>query len=66
MKLITFAELKPQKGIGYCRIHLMRKVEAGEFPQPVQLSDRRIAWIEEEVDGWVSGRAALRRAKEAA
>ena len=66
MKLITFAQLKPEKGIPYCRVHLMRKVEAGEFPPPVDLSDRRIAWIESEVDEWVSDRAAARNLKQAA
>lgn len=65
MKLLTFSQLKPEKGIFYCRVHLMRKVEAGEFPKPIDLSDRRIAWIESEVDDWIATRAAL-RVKEAA
>lgn len=65
MKLLTFSQLKPEKGIPYCRVHLMRKVDLGEFPQPIDLSDRRIAWLESEVDDWVSGRAALRNVKEA-
>jgi prophage regulatory protein len=66
MKLITFSQLRPEKGIPYCRVHLMRKVASGEFPQPVDLSDRRIAWIESEVDEWVSARAALRHVNQAA
>ncbi len=60
MKLITFAELKPLKGIFYCRVHLMRKVESGEFPKPISLSDRRIAWIESEVDEWVTSHVTRR------
>ena len=66
MKLITFGQLKPEKGIPYCRVHLMRKVANGEFPQPVDLSDRRIAWVESEVDKWVLDRAALRNVRVAA
>jgi predicted DNA-binding transcriptional regulator AlpA len=56
MKLISFGRLKPEKGIDYCRDHLRRKVKAGEFPKPVALSDRRIAWREEEVDEWLASR----------
>ena len=60
MKVISFDQLGPQKGIRYCRDHLRRKIRAGEFPEPVALSDRRIAWIEAEVDAWLAARAAER------
>ena len=50
MKLIDFKDLYPVKGISYSRDHLRRKVKAGEFPKPIQLSPHRIAWIELEVD----------------
>ena len=66
LKLLTFKQLNAEKGIFYSRVHLMRKVEAGEFPPPVPISDRRIAWLESDVDGWVAGRAALRSVPQAA
>ena len=56
MKLISFGRLNPEKGIDYCRDHLRRKVKAHEFPEPVALSDRRIAWREDEVDEWLASR----------
>ena len=56
LKLISFDRLKPEKGIDYCRDHLRRKVKAREFPQPVALSDRRIAWREDEIDAWLASR----------
>ena len=56
MKLIPFDRLKPDKGIDYCRDHLRRKVKAGEFPKPIELSDRRIGWREDEVDEWLASR----------
>ena len=56
MKLITFDQLAPDKGIPYCRDHLRRKVKAGEFPKPIALSDSRIAWREDEVDDWLASR----------
>ncbi|MBZ9939471.1 AlpA family transcriptional regulator [Mesorhizobium sp. BR1-1-16] len=33
----------------------------GRFPQPVTISDRCVAWIEDEVDAWIAGRIANRR-----
>lgn len=64
-RLIVFKELKPKKGVGYCRDHLRRKCDAGEFPPPIQLSDHRIAWFEDEVDQWLEDLAAARDAREA-
>jgi predicted DNA-binding transcriptional regulator AlpA len=60
MKLITFPELKTKKGIPYCRDHLRRKCAAGEFPKPIALSNKRIAWIEGEVDDWIEDGAEKR------
>jgi prophage regulatory protein len=60
MKLIDFKQLKPTKGVRYTRDHLRRMCKAGTFPRPIQISDRSIAWIEEEVDAWLAARAAER------
>jgi prophage regulatory protein len=60
MRLITFKELGPKKGVRYTRDHLRVKIKNGEFPQPIQLSDSRIAWIESEIDDWITQRAELR------
>jgi len=60
MKLIDFKSLGPAKGINYSRDHLRRKCKAGEFPEPIPLSGRRIAWIEAEVDEWLADRARAR------
>jgi len=62
VKLIDFKRLGPTKGISYSRDHLRRKVKAGEFPKPIPVSDRRIAWIETEIDDWLSARIAKRDA----
>ena len=62
LKLIDFKSLGPAKGINYSRDHLRRKCKAGEFPQPIALSEgrRRIAFIESEIDEWLAARAAER------
>lgn len=64
MRLLTFNELKQQKGIPYCRDHLRRKVKAGEFPQPIQVGPGRVAWVEEEVDAKLAELAAQRGSSE--
>ncbi len=63
MKMLSFDELQSQKGIRYTRRHLTRKCDAGEFPRPVRLGGRRIAWCEDEIDEWLLGRIAERDAK---
>jgi predicted DNA-binding transcriptional regulator AlpA len=65
MKVLTFGELQRIKGIPYCRDHLRRKVKAGEFPRPIELSGgHRLAWIEEEVDAYLEALVAKRTADE--
>lgn len=56
MKVVGFSQLKPIYGIPYTRDHLRRKVKAGEFPPPIQLSERMIAWREEDVEEWIRSR----------
>jgi prophage regulatory protein len=60
MKILTFSELKTAKGIPYTREHLRRLVNAGKFPQPIELGEARIGWIEEEVDDYLQKRADAR------
>ena len=43
MKLITFAQLGPEKGLSRCRDHVRRLVKVGKFPAPIQLSEHKIA-----------------------
>ncbi len=62
MKLLSFDQLAEAKGVPYSRDHLRRLVKAGTFPAPVPLSDKRIAWVESEVDQWVDQRIAERDA----
>jgi prophage regulatory protein len=62
MKLLTFKQLGSEKGIPYSRDHWRRKCAAGECPRPIAVSDRRVAWIESEIDEWLADRAAERDA----
>ena len=60
MKLLTFAALKTAKGHPYTRRHTERLVKQGRFPPPINVGEKRIAWIEEEVDAKLAEWAAER------
>jgi prophage regulatory protein len=64
MRIVTFRGLAA-KGIPYCREQIRRKAKAGEFPSPITLSPKRVAWVESEVDDWLAERIALRDTKAA-
>jgi prophage regulatory protein len=51
--------------IPYSRATIYRLIALGEFPRPVSLGARAVAWRESEVDAWMQSRiAALRETKQ--
>lgn len=60
-KLISIAEVAQRLGIHKASIH--RMLGRGEFVAPIQVSPRRVAFDEGEVDAWVASRprGALQR-----
>jgi predicted DNA-binding transcriptional regulator AlpA len=59
MRLIAFDQLE-SRGVPYTRDHLRRLCKADLFPRPVPLSNRRIAFVADEVDAWVSAKIKAR------
>jgi predicted DNA-binding transcriptional regulator AlpA len=45
---------------GLSRASLYRFIKAREFPAPVKLSTRSVAWLEDEIAEWVASRIKLR------
>lgn len=33
--------------------HIRRATKEGNFPQPIQLSEARMGWLESDVDAWI-------------
>ena len=58
-RLYTYKTLA-EKGVVYSRNHIRRLVEAGKFPQPFYLSERRPAWTEAALDEFIAKREAER------
>ena len=42
------------------KTHTYRLINAGDFPRPVPLGPRRVAFIEREVNDWLLSRVAAR------
>jgi prophage regulatory protein len=60
MRILSFDELRPVKGIPYSKVHLWRLERWGKFPKRVTLGQNRHGWLESEIDSWILDRAAAR------
>lgn len=58
-RLITYTDLV---GAGYVanRTTLRRRILRGEFPKPIRVGSRNIAWLKTEIDAWEAKRIAER------
>jgi prophage regulatory protein len=43
-------------------MQLSRLMRDGKFPQKIEISGGRIAWLETEIDAWIEAKAAARHA----
>lgn len=59
-RLIRRKEVQAKTGYGASSIYA--EMAKGHFPKPVMLSERRVAWIESEIDAWIAERIASRDA----
>jgi len=49
MRVLSYPDLKAEKGIRFTRQHIHRLVQQKKFPAPVKLGQQTNAWIEAEV-----------------
>ena len=58
-QLLTFETLV---SLGYVnnRVTLNRRIKRGEFPAPIRVGSRNVAWIKTEIDIWQAERVAKR------
>jgi predicted DNA-binding transcriptional regulator AlpA len=54
MRLFSYIELGPKKGIPHSREHIRQLVKLKKFPAPVKTGKRSIAWLEDELDLYVA------------
>jgi prophage regulatory protein len=59
-KLVSKKDLKIVYGVPYSFAHIARLEAAGQFPKRVRLGACRVAWVADEVEGWIDERVANR------
>lgn len=59
-RLVRLPEVIDRSGLS--RTSIYRKMDAGEFPQSVQLSANTVAWLEADLERWIAAPMAWRGA----
>lgn len=60
IRLIRCKEVQNKTGLAPSSIYAMMK--KGEFPPCMSISERRVAWLESDVDAWINERIATHKA----
>ncbi|MBO1110675.1 helix-turn-helix transcriptional regulator [Bordetella petrii] len=58
-RLIRKPAVHHKTGIGHSAMYEL--ISAGEFPAPVKIGTRAVAWVEEEIDAWIEARIQATR-----
>ena len=66
MKVLSFKQLKAEKGIEYCRVHVLRLMKRGEFPQSWRIGPNCVVWDEAEIDAWLAEKKKSREVRRCA
>jgi prophage regulatory protein len=56
MRLLSFADLNTEKGLGLSRERIRKMRKAGTFPEPLAVGENSVAWREDEIDEWIETR----------
>jgi prophage regulatory protein len=56
---IRLEQVKARTGLSRSTVYAYMR--DGRFPSPVTISDRYVAWVENEIDAWIAERIASRR-----
>jgi prophage regulatory protein len=54
LKLLRLPEVKIRSGLS--RSTLYNKIKNNEFPAPVNLGGRAVAWVDAEIQSWIEAR----------
>lgn len=56
MRLLSYDELRPAKGVPHSKCQLWRLEKIGRFPKRIRLSAGRHGWAEHKIDAWIRDR----------
>ena len=57
-KILDIAAASDRTGLSRRTIYL--EIAEARFPRPIQLTARRVGWVESEIEEWISARIASR------
>lgn len=57
MKILRLPQVIDKTGLS--RTTVYESIKRGDFPNPVQLTERSIGWREHEIDEWIEGRESV-------
>ena len=60
MKILKAKEVAQKTS--FSTAHLRRLAKENKFPKPVQISQNRSGWLEDDIDKWIEGRIRENRA----
>jgi prophage regulatory protein len=60
MKVLSYPELRTEKGIRFSAQWLRKLIKQGRFPPPIPIGDASVGFIESEIDDWIRGKIAAR------
>jgi len=58
VKILRLKQVLNSTGLGRSTIY--KYISEGEFPKPLQLSERCVGWLESEVHQWIQSRLDIR------
>jgi prophage regulatory protein len=53
-RFLRLPEVKHQ--VGYGRTAIYQKIKSGDFPAPVSLGARAVAWTSDSIESWIESR----------
>ncbi|WP_296952017.1 AlpA family transcriptional regulator [uncultured Massilia sp.] len=57
--MLRLPTVKDRVSLG--RSSIYAAIKRGEFPAPVRLSERAVAWVESDIDAWLASRIEASR-----
>ena len=59
LKLLRLADVRER--VPYSRSTIYALIQKNEFPKPISIGERAVAWLEVDVDEWIAARVARAR-----
>lgn len=59
-KLSILRRKQVEKRTGLSRSTIYLRIQEGTFPKPINLGERAVGWLENEIEAWLAARIELR------